>query len=70
MTNRPLVFLAGLALGFALKAMCEPRRRPAPAGSRIRAAGRREMKDPPRNWDIVDEQGDESFPASDPPSNY
>ena len=36
----------------------------------VRAAGRKEMRDPPRDWDIVDEQSDESFPASDPPGNY
>lgn len=36
----------------------------------VRSAGRREMAAPPRNWDRVDEAGDESFPASDPPGNY
>jgi hypothetical protein len=28
------------------------------------------MTDPPPDWGLVDEQADESFPASDPPSNY
>jgi len=36
----------------------------------VRPAGRREMTAPPRTWDSVDEAGDESFPASDPPGNY
>jgi hypothetical protein len=36
----------------------------------VRTAGRMEMRDPPKDWDIVDEQSDESFPASDPPGNY
>ena len=36
----------------------------------IRVAGPREMTDPPRRWDIVDEAVDESFPASDPPATY
>ena len=36
----------------------------------VRPAGRREMDIPPRKWDMVDEQNDESFPASDPPGNY
>lgn len=36
----------------------------------IRQAGPKEMRDPPKKWDRVDEQSDESFPASDPPANY
>lgn len=36
----------------------------------VRVAGRKEMDMPPRSWDKVDEEGDESFPASDPPANY
>ncbi|MBF54212.1 MAG: hypothetical protein CL813_14900 [Confluentimicrobium sp.] len=36
----------------------------------VRDAGPKEMKNPPRTWDIVDEEVDESFPASDPPANY
>jgi hypothetical protein len=33
-----------------------------------RPAGREEMAYPPDEWDQVDQAGDESFPASDPPS--
>lgn len=36
----------------------------------IRDAGPSQMRDPPRNWDEVDETGDASFPASDPPGKY
>ncbi|MGP3695921.1 hypothetical protein [Rhodobacter sp. NSM] len=36
----------------------------------VRPAGPDAMRDPPRSWDRVDEQADESFPASDPPANY
>ncbi|WP_333826416.1 hypothetical protein [Pararhodobacter sp.] len=36
----------------------------------VRQAGRRAMKDPPRDWDMTDERADESFPASDPPGTY
>lgn len=36
----------------------------------VRNAGRPEMTMPPREWDQVDEAGDMSFPASDPPTNY
>jgi hypothetical protein len=33
-----------------------------------RNAGPEEMQSPPATWDKVDEAGDESFPASDPPA--
>jgi hypothetical protein len=33
-----------------------------------RNAGPEEMQHPPADWDKVDEAGDESFPASDPPA--
>jgi hypothetical protein len=33
-----------------------------------RPAGPEAMRDPPADWDKVDEAVDESFPASDPPS--
>ena len=36
----------------------------------VRPAGPESMRDPPKHWDDVDEQADESFPASDPPGNY
>lgn len=36
----------------------------------VRSAGRREMRNAPRNWDMTDERADESFPASDPPATY
>ena len=33
-----------------------------------RAAGPEAMRDPPENWEKVDQAVDESFPASDPPA--
>lgn len=36
----------------------------------VRPAGPKDMRNPPKEWDRVDEQSDESFPASDPPANY
>lgn len=36
----------------------------------VRDAGPDNMQTPPRRWDNVDQQADESFPASDPPGNY
>lgn len=40
------------------------------SGGPIRPAGPEAMRNPPSRWDIVDEQSDQSFPASDPPGNY
>ena len=37
----------------------------------VRDAGPEAMRDPPqRPWTSVDEESDQSFPASDPPANY
>lgn len=37
----------------------------------VRDAGPDAMRDPPkRGWSQVDEESDQSFPASDPPANY
>ena len=33
-----------------------------------RSAGPDSMRDPPREWEQVDQASDESFPASDPPA--
>jgi hypothetical protein len=34
----------------------------------VRPAGKDAMRDPPRDWDSLDEASDQSFPASDPPA--
>jgi hypothetical protein len=44
---------------------------PGPNVSKVRDAGPEAMRDTPkRPWTKTDEEIDESFPASDPPSNY
>lgn len=70
---------AGVVTGFALGEWAasrwrfQQRHRGGEArhtGHPVRSAGPRHMEDPPRDWDMVDEEADESFPASDPPANY
>jgi hypothetical protein len=76
--TRPALALLALGLGataYALRPRPErPRTRTRSATKSafepVRHAGPEEMTLKPRNWDIVDEQVDESFPASDPPGNY
>ena len=43
---------------------------PGPVGQSgsARSAGPDSMRDPPSQWDDVDQSSDESFPASDPPA--
>jgi hypothetical protein len=35
----------------------------------VRPAGKDAMRDPPAEWDHIDDTNDESFPASDPPGH-
>lgn len=43
---------------------------PGPVGQSgaARSAGPDSMRDPPKEWEKVDQSSDESFPASDPPA--
>ncbi len=43
---------------------------PGPVGQSgaARSAGPEAMRDPPEDWERVDQASDESFPASDPPA--
>lgn len=38
--------------------------------AQVRDAGQDAMRDANGNWTALDEELDESFPASDPPANY
>jgi hypothetical protein len=62
--------IAVLAGGAAMALRQTYRRAPAYRVSypHVRDAGPANMKDPPREWDTVDEMMDQTFPASDPPA--
>lgn len=47
-----------------------PGQDPATNFSKVRDAGPHAMRDRPNGWSKVDEESDQSFPASDPPANY
>jgi len=74
-----LAALGGLAYG-AWRYMRGDSKRPHAAFARgqaakgnvakVRDAGPAAMRDSPNTWSKVDQQIDESFPASDPPATY
>lgn len=76
--SRFLPLFVAFGVGYALRALAKPvgaERRSARRGEKgepryVRPAGPASMRNPPSDWSLVDEQIDESFPASDPPSNY
>lgn len=70
MTRMILIAAVAVAGMATLAAVAANGRRMNARPDMIRNAGRRQMKMPPRSWDLVDESADASFPASDPPGNY
>ncbi|AMK23825.1 hypothetical protein VVT58_03095 [Sphingobium sp. SJ10-10] len=72
-----LAFLTGLGAAawkgwkeWQAKREAEEHWTPPMTSGRVRDAGPDEQHIDARDWDLVDEQNDESFPASDPPGNY
>ena len=78
-----LLKLAALgALGYVAYKYLEGQKSDSPAAfannqttgdnfAKVRDAGPEAMADQPkRDWSKIDEESDQSFPASDPPSNY
>lgn len=47
-----------------------PEQAPTKNFAKVRDAGPTAMRDKPDSWGKVDEESDQSFPASDPPANY
>ena len=75
--TRPSTFIAlGLAgtaalVSYAVQHLRRPLAvKPVATPPPVRDAGPEHMENPPHRWDPIDQQGDESFPASDPPGNY
>lgn len=62
---------AGVLIGRKMAQVPSPAIPPVKkAMPKVRDAGPESMTTPPKRWDQVDQQADESFPASDPPGNY
>ncbi|OWU83886.1 hypothetical protein ATO6_15830 [Oceanicola sp. 22II-s10i] len=69
-------FALGMLIGIAARQVSRAMARGMGKSARrsrhdtVRDAGPGQMRNPPRRWDRVDEEVDQSFPASDPPGNY